>query len=151
MIPIQASWYLKSESLSHLFQAIFYRFDKSMETRQVINDQADLVIGCDGAFSAVRASLLKDKPVDYSQEYISSYYLELQIPASSKGEFLMPPNHLHIWPRGQFMLIALPNQDCTFTCTLFMPLDMFDQIKTPSDLISFFEANFVDSLNLIGK
>jgi kynurenine 3-monooxygenase len=120
-------------------------------TKELVNVEADLIVGCDGAYSSVRASLLKDKPVDFSQSYISSYYLELQIPAGPNGEYLMPPNHLHIWPRGDFMMIALPNQDHTFTCTLFMPLNMFEAIKNEDDLMRFFEENFKDSIDLIGK
>ena len=103
-------------------------------------------------FSKVRQSLLKDKPIDYSQQYISSYYLELRIPPrESDGEYAMPINYLHIWPRGNFMLIALPNRDKSFTCTLFMPIEMFNGIKNQDDLINFFDANFTDALNLIRK
>jgi kynurenine 3-monooxygenase len=120
-------------------------------TKESVNVEADLIVGCDGAYSAVRASLLKDKPIDFSQSYISSYYLELQIPAGPQDEYLLPPNHLHIWPRGNFMMIALPNQDHTFTCTLFMPLVMFEAIKNEQDLLKFFQENFNDSIELIGK
>jgi kynurenine 3-monooxygenase len=67
------------------------------------------------------------------------------------GTFAMPPNHLHIWPRGNFMLIALPNQDCSFTCTLFMPNEIFQRIKTPGQVIEFFEKYFYDAIDLIGK
>jgi kynurenine 3-monooxygenase len=63
----------------------------------------------------------------------------------------MPPNYLHIWPRGKFMMIALPNQDKTFTVTLFMPNESFDSIKDDASLLAFFEANFPDSIGLIGK
>lgn len=76
--------------------------------------------------------------------------MELQIPAKD-NTFAMPPKHLHIWPRGDFMLIALPNQDCSFTCTLFMPREMFDLIQTSEQVIQFFEKNFIDALDLIGR
>ena len=109
------------------------------------------MIGSDGAYSVVRQSLLHDKPIDYDQQYISSYYLELRIPPRADGEFAMPINYLHIWPRGQFMLIALPNQDKSFTCTLFMPNEMFLAIKNENELINFFQKYFNDALDLIGR
>lgn len=122
----------------------------SVETKETVDVSADLILGCDGAYSSVRQSLLKDKPIDFAQSYISSYYLELQIPAKN-GTFAIPPKHLHIWPRGEFMLIALPNQDFTFTCTLFMPFNMFQEITNHSQAIEFFEKNFPDALELIGR
>lgn len=63
----------------------------------------------------------------------------------------MEINYLHIWPRHTFMMIALPNQDKTYTVTLFMPFKMFEQLDTPEKLVDFFEENFADSLPLIGK
>jgi kynurenine 3-monooxygenase len=99
----------------------------------------------------VRQSLLKDKPIDYSQTYISSYYLELRIPPTKDNNFALPTNYLHIWPRGEFMMIALPNQDKSFTGTIFMPLELFESIKTNDDLLNFFEKHFIDVIPLIGK
>jgi kynurenine 3-monooxygenase len=112
--------------------------------------KAHLIVGCDGSHSAVRNSLLKQRPINFSEQYIQSYYLELSIPPKN-GTFAIPVNHLHIWPRSDYMLIALPNQDCSFTCTLFMPLVMFDQLKSDEDIIYFFETNFNDALELIGR
>lgn len=63
----------------------------------------------------------------------------------------MPPNYLHIWPRGEFMMIALPNQDKTWTVTLFMPFEKFNSIKTHADLLDFFEQYFPDAIALIGR
>lgn len=63
----------------------------------------------------------------------------------------MEINYLHIWPRHTFMMIALPNQDKTYTVTLFMPFKMFEQLDTPEKLVDFFEENFADALPLIGK
>ncbi len=108
-------------------------------------------MGCDGAYSVVRQSLFKDKAVDFSQTYIKSYYLELRMPATADDQFAMPINYLHIWPRGEFLLIALPNQDRSFTCTLFMPLEMFDKITNGNELICFFEKYFIDTIPLFGK
>ena len=83
----------------------------------------DLVIGCDGAFSTIRKEMMKRPRFDYSQEYIPHAYMELSMPAV-QGEFVMEPNYLHIWPRGSFMMIGLPNQDKSFTVTLFMPTEV---------------------------
>ncbi|KAG8173781.1 hypothetical protein JTE90_005786 [Oedothorax gibbosus] len=114
-------------------------------------ESSDLLIGCDGAFSGVRRQMLKMPRFNYSQTYIESGYLELCIPATDDGEFVIPENYLHIWPRHNFMMIALPNQDRSFTVTLFMPFDMFEQIKTPELLIKFFEEHFKDAIPLIGR
>ncbi len=96
--------------------------------------------------------MLHDKPIDYNQTYISSYYLELRIPPrKSDGEFALPINYLHIWPRGDFMLIALPNQDKSFTCTLFMPNEIFETLHKEDDVIKFFEKYFNNTIDLIGK
>lgn len=114
--------------------------------------QSDLIIGADGAFSAVRGSLQISDRFDYSQHYIEHGYKELRIPPGPNGEFLMQKNALHIWPRESFMLIALPNPDATFTCTLFFPFEgetSFDTLKTPEDFHFFFEKNFPDALQLM--
>jgi len=113
--------------------------------------KADVLIGCDGAYSAVRKKMLKRPHFNYNQTYIPHGYMELCIPATDKGEFAMPPNYLHIWPRGQFMMIALPNQDKSWTVTLFMPFDIFDAITTPEKLLDFFKTTYADSIPLIGE
>ncbi|KAL0964270.1 hypothetical protein UPYG_G00321560 [Umbra pygmaea] len=111
--------------------------------------QADLIVGCDGAFSAVRKQFLRQSRFNYSQTYIPHGYLELTMPPVN-GEFAMKPNHLHIWPRNTFMMIALPNLDKTFTCTLFMPFDKFEKITTGNQVIDFFQEYFPDAIQLIG-
>ena len=63
----------------------------------------------------------------------------------------MPVNYLHIWPREEFMLIALPNADASFTVTLFMPLDRFERLRTPDAVVAFFESTFPDFVPLIGR
>jgi kynurenine 3-monooxygenase len=119
--------------------------------------QPDLIVGCDGAFSAVRKEMMKRPRFNYSQEYIPHAYMELSIPAAdtsaSSGSFqgyLMPPNYLHIWPRGQFMMIGLPNQDRSFTITLFMPTAQFEALSDRAALLEFFHENFRDAVPLIG-
>jgi len=84
---------------------------------------ADWIIGGDGAFSAVRMRMMKTGRFDYSQDYLDHGYKELTITPTADGEFALDPNCLHIWPRGEYMLIALPNPDKTFTCTLFFPFE----------------------------
>ncbi len=110
---------------------------------------ADYLFGADGAFSSLRAALQKTDRFDYSQMYISAGYKELSMPATPEGDFAMDPGALHIWPRGEFMLIALPNLDKSFTCTLFFPFEgetSFASIKTPEDVAQFFATTFPDAL-----
>lgn len=110
----------------------------------------DLIVGCDGAYSTVRNHLMKKPRFDYSQHYIPHGYMELTIPPKN-GDFAMEPNYLHIWPRNIFMMIALPNMDKSFTCTLFMPFDEFEKLLTSNDVLEFFQKYFPDSIPLIGK
>ncbi|CAH0406619.1 unnamed protein product [Chilo suppressalis] len=121
------------------------------DTKEEVKVNADLVIGADGAFSAVRKAMMKQPLFDYSQKYIEHGYLELCIPSNANGGFQMPANYLHIWPRGTFMMIALPNQDCSWTVTLFMPFTNFKKLDSKEKLLQFFEKYFPDSIPLIGK
>lgn len=111
---------------------------------------ADLIVGCDGAFSSVRQQMSKTLGFNFSQEYIEHGYLELCIPAEN-DDFQMPPNYLHIWPRDEFMMIALPNQDKSFTVTLSMPFKVFNTISTQEQLLEFFKKYYRDALPLIGE
>ncbi|XP_040034018.1 kynurenine 3-monooxygenase isoform X1 [Gasterosteus aculeatus] len=122
-------------------------FARSDGSKEQIN--ADLIVGCDGAFSAIRKQFLRRSRFDYSQTYIPHGYMELTMPPID-GEFAMKPNYLHIWPRNTFMMIALPNLDKTFTCTLFMPFDEFEKITTGDEVIDFFQKYFPDAIPLIG-
>ncbi|KAJ3384962.1 kynurenine 3-monooxygenase, mitochondrial precursor [Lobulomyces angularis] len=117
----------------------------------VSTKKVDLIIGADGAFSKTRMLMQKKIRMNYSQEYINHGWLELTIPPGKDGNYLMNPEHLHIWPRQTFMLIALPNTDKSFTVTLFMPWEKFENIKTKDDLLAFFEENFPDCIPLMGK
>ena len=112
---------------------------------------ADLIIGCDGAFSSIRRAMVKLIRFNYSQQYIEHGYIELCIPPKSDGSYAMEVNYLHIWPRGSFMMIALPNLDHSFTVTLFMPFSYYDSIKDKQDLLNFFNQYFPDSIRLIGE
>lgn len=114
--------------------------------------QAQVIIGADGAYSAVRNSMQKLDRTDYSQSYLTHGYKELTIPPTSAGDFLMEPNALHIWPRGDYMMIALPNADRSFTCTLFWPYDgphSFTRLTTEREVAEFFSVHFPDAVPLI--
>lgn len=122
------------------------------ETRQKMSLPYDRLFGTDGAFSALRSSMLKTDRFDYSQDYLEHGYKELTIPPTAEGGFALEKNALHIWPRGHFMMIALPNPDGSFTCTLFFPYEgdpSFEKIKTPADLMAFFETYFADAISLM--
>ncbi len=113
---------------------------------------ADHIIGTDGAFAATRGRLQITDRFDYSQSYLHVGYKELCIPPGPNGEFKMEKNALHIWPRGAFMMIALPNPDGTFTCTLFLSMEgvtSFANLKKPDDVVQFFEKKFPDALPLM--
>ncbi|XP_006757724.2 PREDICTED: kynurenine 3-monooxygenase [Myotis davidii] len=110
----------------------------------------DLIVGCDGAYSTVRGQLMKKPRFDYSQQYIPHGYMELTIPPRN-GDFAMEPNYLHIWPRNTFMMIALPNKNKTFTCTLFMPFEEFEKLPTSRDVLDFFHKYFPDAVPLMGE
>ena len=112
----------------------------------------DLIIGADGAFSAVRGAFQITDRFDYSQDYIDHGYKELHIPPGAAGSFQLEKNALHIWPRESFMMIALPNPDGSFTCTLFFPFEgspSFSQLKTDAEVSMFFESTFPDAVKLM--
>ncbi|MCP5053301.1 MAG: FAD-dependent monooxygenase [bacterium] len=113
---------------------------------------ADLIFGTDGAGSAVRASMMPLSGrlrFSFSQKYLDHGYKELHIPPGPNGSFKIEKNALHIWPKGRYMLIALPNFDGSFTVTLFMPFGGepgFDQLTTPEAVTAFFSQQFPDAL-----
>lgn len=112
-----------------------------------------LSFGSDGAYSAARLThQLQHDRFQYQQYYIDFGYKELTIPAGANGGFLIEKNALHIWPRGNYMLIALPNIDGSFTCTLFFPFDgapSFSSLDTKEKVTEFFKATFADAYALM--
>ncbi|MEM9000928.1 MAG: NAD(P)/FAD-dependent oxidoreductase [Bacteroidota bacterium] len=107
--------------------------------------QYDLIFGCDGAFSRVRHRMQRRSRFDYSQDFIDVGYKELTIPPNEDGTHKLDKNSFHIWPRGTFMLIAMPNIDGSFTCTLFLPFEgkvSFEKITTKKAAKDFFKAYF---------
>ena len=119
-------------------------------TGDTIQVQADRIIASDGAFSAGRLShQLQHHRFQYQQYYIDYGYKELHIPPTATGEYALEKHALHIWPRGNYMMIALPNTDGSFTCTLFFPFEgepSFASLKTREEVTSFFDAQFPDAV-----
>src|SRR5579864_8347860 len=114
--------------------------------------ESSVVIGCDGSASAIRSEMLKLNRFNFSQQYLDYGYKELTIPPSPDGAHLLETHALHIWPRGNYMLIALPNIDGTFACILFLPFEgaeSFARLKTRADVLNFFESRFPDALRLM--
>jgi len=117
-----------------------------------IDMKADVIIGADGAYSAIRQVFQKTDRFNYNQQYIDHGYKELVIPAGKAGAFAIEKHALHIWPRGNYMLIALPNTDGSFTCTLFFPFEgerSFSTLKTDEQVLSFFNEVFPDAVDLM--
>jgi kynurenine 3-monooxygenase len=128
------------------------RLDFTRAEGEALRVPASVVIGADGAFSSVRWALQKRDRFDFSQEYLGHGYKELTIPAGPGGAFRMEKNALHIWPRGSFMLIALPNAEGSFTCTLFLPFegpDGFASLVSDRDVLGFFHREFPDAVPLM--
>ena len=111
-----------------------------------------IVIGCDGSASAIREAMLRVSRFNFSQEYLNYGYKELTIAAGPGGKHALETNALHIWPRGNYMLIALPNIDGTFACILFLPFegpDSFEGLTTKSVVQQFFQSRFPDVVPLM--
>ena len=112
------------------------------------------LFGTDGAFSAVRGALQKTDRYDYSQDYLEYGYKELTIEAGPDGAWQLEKNALHIWPRGQYLMIALPNLDGSFNCTLYFPFEgpeSFAALQTPADVADFFARVFPDAVPLMPR
>ena len=112
---------------------------------------AEVVLGADGAYSATRSALAGAPEFDLRQDFLEHGYKELTIPAR-KGEFALDPDALHIWPRGGSMMIALPNLDRSFTCTLFWPKfgeGSFAELAPPDRLENYFEREYPDVVGIM--
>ena len=134
-----------------------FAFDKSLAYVADIEGlrqrlEAKAFFGSDGAFSALRYEMMREDKFFYQQHYIEHGYKEFTIPPNSAGDWAIRKDGLHIWPRKSFMMIALPNQDKTFTCTLFFPFQgqtSFDKIRTEEEIKDLFKAEFPDLTQLI--
>ncbi|WP_242107689.1 FAD-dependent oxidoreductase [Luteimonas aquatica] len=126
--------------------------------------EAGALVGADGAGSALRAAMNAHAPLGERSEFLDHGYKELEIPPAPDGGFRIEPHALHIWPRGHYMCIALPNDEKTFTVTLFLPNaplpnapipgqdgPSFAALKTPDDAVALFERDFADALPLIPR
>jgi kynurenine 3-monooxygenase len=114
--------------------------------------QADLLVGSDGAFSSLRSAYTSLDRCDYQQFYIGHGYKELSIPNGANNSFLIEKEALHIWPRKNYMLIALPNIDGSFTLTLFFPFNgepSFASVQNDEEIIQFFESQFGDAKKIM--
>jgi kynurenine 3-monooxygenase len=112
----------------------------------------DMVFGADGAFSRIRHRMQRQSMFNYSQEFLDTGYKELHIPANPDGSYKLDKHSLHIWPRGKYMLIALPNLDGSFTCTLFMPFEgenSFASLDNRPKVEAFFKENLPDTIDVI--
>jgi kynurenine 3-monooxygenase len=122
-------------------------------TKEITHQAADLIFGADGAFAASRLNMqLATDRFEYNQHYIDCGYKELIIPPGKNENFLLEKNALHIWPRGSFMMIALPNMDGNFTCTLFLPFEgekSFKNLQTKEAVTKFFNEEFPDAVPLM--
>ncbi|HKT88437.1 MAG TPA: NAD(P)/FAD-dependent oxidoreductase [Candidatus Sulfotelmatobacter sp.] len=124
---------------------------RNEETREERSIESDVVIGCDGSASAIRGQMLRRSRFNFSQQYLDYGYKELTIPARG-GKHVLEVNALHIWPRGNYMLIALPNVDGTFACILFLPFegpDSFERLTTHEAVKNFFREHFPDTVSLM--
>jgi kynurenine 3-monooxygenase len=125
------------------------------KTKEVLTVKPDLIFGTDGAGSVLRKSYYLERKFlfSYSQNYLTHGYKELEIPADANGKHQISKDHLHIWPRGEYMLIALPNMDGSFTVTLFLANEEgafnFKALATEAEITAFFTAQFPDALALI--
>lgn len=127
---------------------------KNNLTGEEFEAQADVIFAADGAFSAVRYnSMQKLNRFNYSQNYIADGYREILLPANADGSYRLDKNALHIWPRGRFMMIALANEDGSFTCTLFMPHEgdkfAFDKLTSKEAVNDFFQTVFPDFYDMM--
>lgn len=121
-------------------------------TGRTIEAHGDAVIGVDGAFSAVRRSMQRLDRFEYSQSYLPHGYKELTIPPAPDDSWRMEKHALHIWPRRSFMMIALPNPDGSFTCTLFWEFEgprSFASMASDEDVSRFFDEEFPDAVPLM--
>lgn len=128
---------------------------KDYNTKEEFPVIADVIFGTDGAGSSLRKSYYLERKFlfSYAQNYLNHGYKELEIPADKNGNHQISKGHLHIWPRGDFMLIALPNLDGSFTVTLFLSYDEgefnFENLTSEEKITTFFEKEFPDALALI--
>ncbi|MBA2746648.1 MAG: FAD-dependent monooxygenase [Flavisolibacter sp.] len=146
---VQFSFQLKCNSIDWKKNQVIFEDDQN----KTIETAFDLLFGADGAYSSARlAHMMSHNTFEYHQYYIDCGYKEISIPAGANGQFLLKKNALHIWPRKEYMLIALPNLDGSFTGTLFFPFEgelSFEKLTTESAVKRFFNETFPDVVPLV--
>ncbi len=130
-------------------------FDKQLAevqdetTREARPVPYEVLLAADGAFSAVRSAMQRRDRFNYDQSYLTHAYKELSIPPDANGSHRLEKHALHIWPRRSYMMIALPNLDGSFTCTLFAPFDGphgINALRSDDDIRAYFRERFPDAL-----
>ena len=125
----------------------------SLPGNKIRMENGGVIIGADGAYSSLRNAFQTQIRLNFAQQYISHGFIELTIPPTADGDYAMDAHALHLWPRGRFMLMAMPNIDKSFTCTLFLPFSgakvSFDKINDEKDLTTIFKTYFDDAYQLM--
>jgi kynurenine 3-monooxygenase len=127
--------------------AVAHMLDEKTNEAAVI--KSDIVIGADGVFSTIRQQIQRGERASYQQDFLDWGYKELTIPPTPGGSYQMDSRGLHIWPRGDSMLMAMPNYDGSLTCTCILPFEgelSFETLNTPDAVMSFFKARFSDAV-----
>ena len=146
-----ANLYFNEKCVDLDFEKSIASFENSL-SRKKQNITSDFIIGSDGAFSVVRSKMIENYNHQYNYQEIDHDYKELLIPPGENNTYLLDKNALHIWPRGNFMLMALANLDGSFTCTLFAPKqgkNSFANLNTKQEVENFFSSTFPSFIELV--
>lgn len=131
------------------------KFRKTTDISTILNYQFDLTVAADGAFSVLARTLSRHARLDFVQRFSEHKYLEIPIPPAKNRQGEAKPRlslgQFHIWPRGQYMLIALPNRDYSFTATLFGTQELFEQLNSNEAILHFFRTEMSDFLEIIDE
>ncbi|MGE5322036.1 MAG: FAD-dependent oxidoreductase [Actinomycetota bacterium] len=125
-------------------------YDETSQSHKQISP--DFIVGADGTFSTVRQQMQRNDRANFQQDYLECGYKELVFAAGPGNKFRMHKNRLHLWPRGKFMLMAIPNLDGTFASNCILPMDghgSFSDLDSPTKVVKFFEEQFPDAVGLI--
>lgn len=125
-------------------------YDEKSQSHKHISP--DFIVGADGTFSTVRQQMQRNDRANFQQDYLNCGYKELVFAAAPGNKFQMHKNRLHLWPRGKFMLMAIPNLDGTFASNCILPMEgpgSFDALDSPAKVVKFFEEQFPDAVGLI--
>ncbi|PRT54679.1 Kynurenine 3-monooxygenase [Wickerhamiella sorbophila] len=149
-VEIKFEYKLKSATFTSQPESVYETSRPDRASREV-KVRSDVIIGCDGSHSKLRYEMQKACDMNYSQVFIDHHYIEMVVPSANDGGYVFNPNHLHIWPRKDFMFICLANSDGSFTGTLFAPRQLLDSLSTFELFLEFFRTNFNDALLSMGE